>query len=186
MEVPGDFQFSLKLSKEVTHAKDLNSDIAWMNKFMKTASGIGNKKGCLLIQFPGKITLDHYEKIELILQELQGHDRENQWRKAIEFRHPSWYIGETYELLDEFDATLVLHDIPKAKIELPTKTGFVYMRFHGPKGDYRGGYTDSFLSQKATQITEWSKEGRDVYVYFNNTIGSAYENAITLKSILNC
>jgi uncharacterized protein YecE (DUF72 family) len=179
------FQFSLKLSKEITHAKSLNGDLACMNKFMNTAEGTGNKKGCLLIQFPGKITLDHFGKVEQIMQELQRHDPDNQWRKATEFRHASWYTGETYELLNGFDATMVLHDIPKAKMfEVCGSAAFVYIRFHGPKGDYRDSYTDSFLNQKAIQIREWLNEGKDVYVYFNNTIGSAYENAIHLKFLL--
>jgi uncharacterized protein YecE (DUF72 family) len=186
MEIPEDFQFSLKLSKEITHAKDLRGDIAHMDKFMKAANGIGNKKGCLLIQFPGKITLDYFEKVEQILQELQRNDPDNQWRKAIEFRHPGWYTGETYELLEEYAATIVLHDIPKAKIfELPRKAAFIYIRFHGPKGDYRDSYADDLLNQKAMQIREWSNEGKDVYAYFNNTIGNAYENAIRLKSLLS-
>src|SRR5262249_15784071 len=63
-EVPENFRFSLKISKEVTHAKELKGGLSIIEKFMDTAKGIGDKKGCLLIQFPGKITLDYYEKVE--------------------------------------------------------------------------------------------------------------------------
>jgi uncharacterized protein YecE (DUF72 family) len=185
-DVPQNFKFSLKLSKEITHAKDLQGDLACMDKFMKTAGGVGNKKGCLLVQFPGKITLDHFKQVEQIIQELQMHDPDQQWKKVLEFRNPSWYTGETWEMLDEYKASMVLHDIPKAKLfEFHGHASHVYIRFHGPKGDYRGSYADSFLNQKAVKIREWVNEGKDVYIYFNNTIGSAYENAIHLKSLLS-
>jgi uncharacterized protein YecE (DUF72 family) len=144
-----------------------------------------NKKGCLLIQFPGKISMEYFKEVETIIERAAQQDPGNEWKKAIEFRHPSWYIGETFEMLDEYDASLVLHDIPKSRIhENKTKANFVYQRFHGPKGDYRDSYTDGFLKEKASQIKGWLKEGKDVYAYFNNTIGSAYDNAHTLKKML--
>ena len=90
-DVPGAFRFSLKLSKEITHAKELNSDLACMEKFMQTATGTGEKKGCLLIQFPGKVSLELFHKVEEILNELQVHDPDGEWNKAVEFRNTSWY-----------------------------------------------------------------------------------------------
>lgn len=185
LDVPDEFRFSLKLSKEITHVKELKGDLVCMEKFITAARGTGKKKGCLLVQFPGKITLDYFENVEQILQELQVHDPDNQWKKAIEFRHPSWYTGETFELLDEFGASVVLQDIPKAKFtEIKGHADFVYLRFHGPKGDYRDSYSESFLQAKASQINEWLNEEKDVYAYFNNTIGSAFYNALSLKAKL--
>jgi len=185
-DVPADFQFSLKLSKEITHASELRFDLQSMDKFMASASGVGVKKGCLLIQFPGKITLDYFDKVEYILHHLKTLDPDQEWKKAVEFRHASWHCGETYELLDEYSAAMVLHDIPKAKlINVRGKARFIYMRFHGPEGDYRGSYTNDFLQAKADQIKVWIKEGKDVYAYFNNTIGNAYGNAVDLKTIIN-
>ena len=185
LDVPADFQFTLKLSKEVTHAKDLQSDIACMEKFMQSSRGTGNKKGCLLVQFPGKIDLEHFQKVEEILRELSGHDPQNEWRKAVEFRNTSWYTGETWELLDEYGATMVMHDKSKAKMfESKGHANFAYLRFHGPKGDYRDSYSDDFIKSKAGEIIGWAAEGKDVYVYFNNTAGNAFENALSLKSML--
>jgi uncharacterized protein YecE (DUF72 family) len=180
-----DFQFSVKLSKSITHVKELIYDAGCMDLFMEPAAGIGNKKGCVLIQFPGKITLDLYQQVENILTDLQMRDPDKKWKKAIEFRHPSWYTGETYELLDEFRASLVLNDIPKAKmLELKGHPNFVYIRFHGPTGNYRGSYSDDFLKEMATEINNWARSGKDVYIYFNNTIGQAFDNAISLKKYL--
>ena len=150
MDVPDDFRFTLKLSKEVTHLKRFETNLPAMEKFMQAAAGMGKKKGCLLIQFPGSITLKHFEKVERILHHLQDYDAGNEWKKAVEFRNETWYTGETFEMLDEFGATIVLHDNPKAKMfELQTKAVFIYLRFHGPKGNYRESYTDDFLNTKA-------------------------------------
>ncbi|MET0391895.1 MAG: DUF72 domain-containing protein, partial [Chitinophagaceae bacterium] len=184
-EVPDDFRFSIKLTRDITHAKDLKGDWTHFEKFMRTAAGTGDKKGCLLVQFPGKITLDYFSRVEEILERLTDRAPEEQWPLAVEFRHPGWYVGETVELLDECGAALVLHDMPKSKIwEARTKAPFVYLRFHGEKGDYKESYSPSFLKEKATEIRGWQKKGKDVYVYFNNTIGEAFENARSLKAML--
>lgn len=184
-DVPDNFRFSIKLSKEVTHSKELKTGLSHVEKFMQTAHGLGEKKGCLLVQFPGKITLDYYNKVERILEEIQLHDPRKEWKKAVEFRHNSWYTGETEEMLNEFGAAMVLQDIPKSKItENRTKAGFVYLRFHGPKGDYRDSYSNEFLEEKAKEINQWIRQGKEVYAYFNNTIGNAYENAIYLQNAI--
>ena len=48
--------------------------VACMNEFLQAATGTGNKKGCLLIQFPGKITLEHFNQVEQILDDLRIYD----------------------------------------------------------------------------------------------------------------
>ena len=185
LDVPEDFQFTLKLSKEVTHAKELQGDLGCMEKFMTTATGTGKKKGCLLIQLPGKITLDYFEKIEEILQRLEEHDVSHEWRKAVEFRNETWYTRETWDLLDEYKATMVLQDFRKAKmLEFHGNADFVYWRFHGPAGDYRGSYPDEVLKERSEEMKAWADEGKDVYAYFNNTAGNAFENAMKLKEMV--
>ncbi|MCG2614313.1 DUF72 domain-containing protein [Terrimonas sp. NA20] len=184
-EVPPSFRFSIKLTKEASHAKNLEWNEEAVEKFMQTAKGLGNKKGSLLIQFPGKITLDHFNEVQRILEKISTLDYDHSWHKAVEFRNNSWYISETRELLNEFSAGMVLHDHPKAKMnEVKDKADFVYLRYHGPKGDYRDSYSDVFLEQQASQIKDWLKDGRTVYAYFNNTIGNAFENAKHLQHLL--
>ena len=181
-DVPEDFQFTLKLTREVTHVQDLKGDLSCMDHFLEMAGGTGKKKGCLLIQFPGKINLEHFNQVESILQKLREHDPSNEWRTAIEFRNDSWYVGETIELLDEYDATVVLHDFSKAKFLTHVgNADFMYLRFHGPTGNYRDSYSNHAIEAKAEMIKEFSSSGRDVYVYFNNTAGNAFENARYLQ-----
>ena len=185
LDVPEDFRFTIKLWKEITHVKQLKIDFQNIENFLTAASHIGNKKGCLLIQFPGSITTEYKSEVENILQRLQLLDFDNQWRKAIEFRSVTWYCSETYKFINAMGATIVLHDMPKSKnLELDEASKFSYVRFHGPKGDYRGGYSLDFLKTQAKKIDNWLNDGKDVYVYFNNTMGDAFENAISLKGMI--
>ncbi len=183
-DVPPGFRFTLKLFKEVTHVKELKTGLDCIAPFLNAAGGVGKKKGCLLIQFPGKITLDYFTGVERILEVLAEDEYVDGWPIAVEFRSSSWYVSETYELLNEHRASLVLHDISKGRNMEPMKgADFIYLRFHGPSGDYRGSYTDDFLAGKATEINGWISSGKDVYVYFNNTAGNAFENAQALQRL---
>lgn len=178
-EVPCDFVFTYKLWQEITHVKGLAFHPKDVLNFISVIDQAGDQKGCLLIQFPPSLTIDSFGQVESLLSLISG------WKVAVEFRHPSWYISETYELADEYGASVVLHDIPKSRnTRLNNKANFVYLRFHGPAGDYKGGYTPTQLEQHALQIKEWMKEGKEVYVYFNNTIGDAITNLMTLNALI--
>lgn len=178
-EVPDNFRFTFKLWQDITHVKALDFKPDDVLRFMEVIDHAGDKKGSLLIQFPPSLTIDHFAKAEALLQLIEG------WQVALEFRHNSWYISETFELADEYNATVVLHDIPRSKnTQLNKKAPFVYLRFHGPAGDYKGGYSDVQLAAHAAQVKEWEQENKDVYVYFNNTIGDAIPNLMTLNALL--
>lgn len=183
LEVPENFQFTIKLWKEITHVKQLNINLDNIDVFINAVTYIGNKRGCLLIQFPASITAEYSSKVEQILQRLQKLDKENKWRKAIEFRSVSWYNNSTYELLDSYNATLVLQDMPQSrKLDVEGSSDFFYFRYHGPKGDYRGSYSNEFLDEQSEKIRSLLNSGKDVYAYFNNTMGNAFENAMSLKA----
>lgn len=185
LDVPEGFQFTIKLWREITHVKGLHIDPGNIDTFFSRAEAIGNKKGSLLVQFPGSITVDYSKKVEKIFERIDELDRENKWQKAIEFRSVTWYVSETCELLNKYNASMVLHDMPKSKNEfLNEAEKFIYLRFHGPKGDYRGSYSDEYLRAQAEKIGNVLNNGKDVYVYFNNTMGDALQNALSLKNML--
>ncbi|MDB5192665.1 MAG: hypothetical protein JWQ96_2228 [Segetibacter sp.] len=182
-EVPEDFLFTLKLWKEVTHIKQLNIKLANVDLFFNAAQHIGNKKGCLLVQFPASITADYSDKVEQILERLHQLNKESKWRLAVEFRSTTWYNKQFFELLNNFNASMVLQDMPKSKnLDLDQGADFIYYRFHGPKGDYRGSYSNEIFEEQAERMRGFLSDGKDVYAYFNNTMGSAYDNAMSLKA----
>jgi len=55
--VPQNFQFTFKLLKAVTHAKALDFSAEDVDLFIQTVNNIGNKKGCLLVQFPPSLKM---------------------------------------------------------------------------------------------------------------------------------
>ena len=67
---------------------------------------------------------------------------------------------------------------------LDLQADFIYVRFHGPTGNYRGSYSDDVLSEYAGYIMDWVDEGKIVYVYFNNTAGDAFNNLQTLNNLV--
>ena len=67
-------------------------------------------------------------------------------------------------------------------------TDFVYIRMHGPDSDpmYAGSYSNDELRGWADRIIEWDRDGKDVWMYFNNDLGGhAVRNALRLRDLLS-
>lgn len=179
--VPDNFRFTFKLWREITHNKDLIFSANSVLKFMDTINRAGNKKGCLLVQFPPGQIFDLFG-LDRLLAEIRNADEDNTWKVCVEFRNRSWYVEDIYELLDQYNMGLVLHDLPASATPLREAPGdFMYLRFHGPNGGYRGSYTDDFLYEYAQYIKEWMQNGKTIFSYFNNTMGDAVKNLQTLN-----
>lgn len=182
--VPGDFRFTFKVSKTVTHAKELLFSSEELELFVETVSHIGDKKGCLLVQLPPKVSREKEEELAALLECLK--DNAEGWKIAVEFRHPSWYNRAVYRLLQGYGAGMVEHDLPKSPTpQIEIAESFTYLRFHGTEGSYRGSYEDTVLDGYAKRIAGWIKEGKEVYAYFNNTMGDALGNLQTLNRMVN-
>lgn len=179
--VPDNFRFTFKLWKEITHNKGLAFKPEDVHRFMDAISIVGNKQGSLLIQFPPSLSVESSLQLEALLVAVQQSNVAHAWKPAVEFRHRSWYCDDIYELLSHYQAAMVLHDLPASAAPLIETSDFIYLRFHGPGGGYRGTYPDDFLYEYAGYIQDWKNDGKDVYVYFNNTMGDALRNLITLN-----
>lgn len=181
-DVPEGFRFTFKLWKEITHQKDLVFNAANVDRFMQVIEAAGSKKGSLLVQFPPSLQVGAMPQLKELLQQLKAFD----WPVAVEFRHKSWYSDAVFSLLHSFGAAMVIQDMPKAPAPMEcTSDEFVYLRFHGPSGNYKGSYADDFLYEYGLYIEEWLAEGKTVYTYFNNTAGDALANLNFLKHCLH-
>lgn len=182
-EVPDDFRFTFKLWKAITHSKELDYDPESITKFMRAIDTAGSKKGALLIQFPGSIKVSMLQKFRQLMDDLQATNLTSGWRLAIEFRDKSWYRDNVYQLLEQYKAGVVVHDMPASSTPLiDMETDFMFLRFHGENGDYRGSYEDDHLHEQAQYIKDWLAEGKTVFSYFNNTMGAAVHNLMTLNA----
>jgi uncharacterized protein YecE (DUF72 family) len=178
--VPADFRFTFKVPKIVTHAKGLQFSVADVEHFAEAVAHAGDKKGCLLVQLPPSVKRERQEELEGLLECLR--DDAKGWKIAVEFRHISWYDRAVYRVLQSYGATLVEQDLPaSATPPVQVAEDVTYLRFHGPDGGYRGSYDETTLAGYAARIVEGIKNGRDIYVYFNNTIGDAVGNLQTLN-----
>ena len=184
-EVPEDFRFTFKLSKTITHAKGFKYNVDEVDQFMQTIALAGNKKGCLLIQFPPSLHSKKMVQVEELIKYINQEDAKHLWKIAVEFRNNSWYNQETYDLLKKHNISLVIHDLPASATPLDVPASdIMYLRFHGTGQLYRGSYTDDFLQRYAEYISAAIKEGKTIYFYFNNTMGEASKNLSTLNRML--
>jgi len=185
-EVPEDFRFTFKLAKEVTHNPGLAFDPAVVTRFMDVISSVGEKRGCLLVQFPPSVRIGNLRQLRLLMEVLRNSDPANSWNIALEFRHVSLYTEEIYRLLENYGMGMVIQDKPPAITPmLETDLSFVYLRFHGPDGSYRGSYEADLLEEYAGYINDWLADDKTVYTYFNNTMGDAVANLYSLKDLIH-
>jgi uncharacterized protein YecE (DUF72 family) len=176
-EVPDHFKFTYKLWRELTHNKNLAFNPEDVGRFMQAIGHAGDKKGSLLVQFPASIQVNSLHPFEQLISIIRLNDPESEWDVAVEFRHRSWYQDDVYELLKQYNMSMVVHDMPASASPLiAVHDDIVYLRFHGPEGGYRGSYADDFLYEYAQYVKEWQAEGKTVYAYFNNTMGDALNN----------
>jgi uncharacterized protein YecE (DUF72 family) len=185
-EVPAHFRFTVKLWRGITHVAGLQFAPADINRCLYAAHQLGQKQGCLLIQLPPGLKAEATGQLERLLKTISCSDPGNNWKIAVEFRNRSWYIPVVDALLHRYRAIRVLHDMPaSAMTEMPAASGsFVYLRFHGPAGDYKGGYTGAVLEGWAQRARDWLIAGNDVFVYFNNTIGDAVTDLVRLRTMI--
>ncbi len=176
------FKFTFKLWRGITHNKGLAFDPQAIDDFMERISAVGDKKGCVLVQFPGSIGLSYRREIEQLLMQVRQADPGNDWKTAVEFRQESWYVPDTYDLLESLGMGIVTHDkLSQGGTFVESELDFIYLRFHGPEGNYKGSYDDNFLYEYAGYLKEWLLEGKQVFTYFNNTMGSAIANLELLR-----
>jgi uncharacterized protein YecE (DUF72 family) len=180
LETPADFVFAVKVSRYVTHIKRLADVHEHLPLLLERLSPLLRtpKLGPLLWQLPPTYQRD-LERLEATLAYTQ-HDP---YRHAFEFRHPSWFCKETYELLRARNAALVIGDRPQVNdFQAHELTAdFTFVRFHGGTRGANGNYSHAELDEWAGRLATWSEQV-DVFAYFNNDWeGYAIENALYLK-----
>ncbi|MCI0421700.1 MAG: DUF72 domain-containing protein [Acidobacteria bacterium] len=130
-EVPADFQFTLKVSQEITHRKKLKNVDPEMKRFLEGAVALEAKLATLLVQLPPFFRKD-METLEDFVSKFSS-----QALLSFEFRHASWFCDDVYELLQRHQCALAVVEKEEGEgAESPRQvTGpFIYMRLR--KGEY--------------------------------------------------
>jgi uncharacterized protein YecE (DUF72 family) len=179
-QTPKDFCFAVKGSRFITHLKRLLEPEAALRTYLDRVQLLGPKLGPILFQLPPNWGVN-LERLEAFLAALPA----KKHPYVFEFRDPSWYTDAVYRLLEQYGAALCLHDWRGERSPQELTADFTYIRFHGATGKYQGNYTAAMLESWAEKISDWHRQLRDIYVYFNNDVGGhAIKNALELESRL--
>ena len=178
-QAPPGFCYAVKANRYLTQAKNLNDCEEPLERMMAAVRSLGDRLGPMLYQLPPKMKIN-LERLEGFLRILP-----KGVASVFEFRNTSWYVPETYALLDRYGASFCVHDMPGSASERMAVGLIAYVRFHGGEGKYWGRYSDEGLLDWTDWILEQSRQGRSVWCYFNNDIhGHAIDDARTLRSMV--
>lgn len=176
---PPDFAFAVKASRFITHVRRLRDCRDPVRTFLDRARGLGRKLGPVLFQLPPTMGVD-LDRLEGFIRALPPRRR-----YVLEVRHTSWLDDAVYDRLRRRGIALCIAVGGAVEpADLPVTGGFVYVRMHAGRGK-DGNFTRSQLEEWADPIRRLRRDGRDVYVYFNNDWqGLAVRNAQTLRALL--
>jgi uncharacterized protein YecE (DUF72 family) len=178
-QTPQEFIFALKANRYITHMKNLKDGKEPVKNFINIIRNMDKKLGPILFQLPPQWNLN-FERIKNFIEILP-----DEFTYAFELRNSSWYSDKVYELFRDNNIALCFHDISGQDFPQIITADFVYIRFHGPEGNYYGKYTKEHLEQWSKKIINWLEEDLIIFVYFNNdAYGRAIENAQELENII--
>ncbi|MCD6041542.1 MAG: hypothetical protein K0R40_1145 [Burkholderiales bacterium] len=193
-ETPPGFVFSVKGSRYITHMLRLTKiEKPLANFFASGVLALRDRLGPFLWQFPPMFVYrrDRLASFFSLLPKTTGEalrlarkrdarmlgrcrlaiDADRPLRHAVEIRHPSFMTDDFVSLLKEHGIGLVVADTAgKWPRMFHVTSDFVYVRLHGDVKIYTSGYSERALGGWARRIRAWAKDGRDVYVYFDNDV----------------
>ncbi len=180
-QTPGDFVFSVKGGRYITHMKKLRDvDTAVANFFASGLLALEGKLGPILWQFPPNLGLDlgRFERFFSLLPKdtneaarlARNHNRKlkerayvhssrrHKLRHAVEIRNSSFLTQEFIKLLRKWKIALVLADSAgNWPYSEDITADFVYIRLHGAEQIYWSSYSDQMLDGWSERIGCWSR-----------------------------
>jgi uncharacterized protein YecE (DUF72 family) len=176
--VPKGFLFAVKANRYITHMKKLKDPEEPVDRFLSRITALGDHLGPILFQLPPNW---HFNagRLRSFLEILPPHHR-----YAFELRDPDWVCPEAYQILAEHEAAFCIYDFHGRQSPTEVTADFVYVRLHGPYDAYRGKYDTETLSGWAGAFATWTRQGKNVYCYFDNDEqGYAVQNAMALEEM---
>ena len=166
--VPPGFQFCIKTPRQITHESHLVEAHDEMMIFLERARLFEDKLGAVLVQFPPSLTAASYDPVATFLGSLP-----TDLRYAVEFRHPSWFSGETILLLQNHNICWVSADYIDLPKQVARTTDFLYFRWLGQHGQFKRKDHEQI---DVTPHLEWwwnyiqphLSQVQRIYGYFNN------------------
>ncbi len=165
---PPDFKFCAKTPHVITHELCLVNAQALMNEFIESLRPLKEKLGPILIQLPPSYTYDNIAGFDAFINSLPG-----SCQYAVEFRHRSWFIEHTAQILSDHHLCWVAIDFPNLPKQITHTSDFLYIRWIGINNKY---HHHSFEREEKTVQLQWWLEAIQpflsqvptIYGFFNN------------------
>ncbi|MRV73819.1 DUF72 domain-containing protein [Duganella sp. FT92W] len=182
--VPETFRFSVKAPRTMTHVHHLLEADAPMARFAGEVAGLGDKLGCVLLQFPPSLMFDAVAAGSFFALARRHFDTT---MVACEGRHPTWFSDTATGVLREHGITRVIADPPAGQPDPHVATTkSTYLRLHGTPRVYYSPYGPEDIDWAARIIAGRLKAGHDAWCIFDNTAeGHAMPNAVSLQQRLS-
>jgi uncharacterized protein YecE (DUF72 family) len=176
--VPPDFRFAVKIPRLITHDGRLTRARGPLTRFLEESSGLGGKRGPLLVQLPPSLAFDARRagRFFALLRDLHAGP------VVCEPRHVTWTSAPADALLVSFEIARVAADPPRAAgLDRPGGwSGLLYYRWHGSPRPYFSPYSGADLDRLAAATARLPV---DSWCIFDNTgSGAAAGNALDLAA----
>ena len=167
---PTGFTFSMKMPQELTHRPKEESVASVVDRFLAGVAPLrrAGKLGPLVAQFPPSFRRDTgtgrlTELLDAVPADLP---------LAVELRHASWFVPETYRTLERRSAALVWAVLPGARAPPLLTADFAYVRFVGDRAltrfdaIQRDGREEMVRMRRL--LEEAGRTPREIFVLLNN------------------
>ena len=167
---PPTFRFAAKLPRALTHEALLSGAGPGLVEFVRALEPLGERLGPVLAQMPAEFTREA-STVRTLDQFLAA--RPEALRLAVEFRHASWHVEPTWELLRRRGAAVAWtewRDLPRVT---EITADFLYLRWLGDRREIER--YDRVQIDRRSEFDAWEADlkpalgrVREVFGYFNN------------------
>jgi uncharacterized protein YecE (DUF72 family) len=178
--VPPDFQFAVKIPREITHVRKLVSAADPLDRFLVASAALGDKRGPLLVQLPPSLAFEEpiaSAFFEALRTRFDG-------PAVCEPRHASWFTARSEALLSAYKIARAAADpAPAHGAAHPGGwSGLEYRRLHGSPRMYYSAYEARRLDETAKQMRLTADIVQESWCIFDNTaLGEATCDALALS-----
>jgi uncharacterized protein YecE (DUF72 family) len=155
---PPGFSFVIKAHQRITHVQRLKEAEETTEFFLGSLGPLraAGRLGPVLFQLPPFLKLD-LPRLDAYLRLLPEGGR-----YTFEFRHPSWFTDDVYELLRAHNAALCVAESEKLEVPDVVTADFSYYRLRKPE------YSEAEIGGLAARALGLLGEGHDSYLAFKH------------------
>jgi uncharacterized protein YecE (DUF72 family) len=153
---PEGFQFAIKAPQTITHRQRLKLPSKALEVLLQQLPALGSRLAVVLYQLPPVQELD-LGRLSAFLEALPPFPR-----SAFEFRHTSWFVPETYRLLERKAAAFCINDNHELDCPVVLTASHSYVRLR------RDAYSDAERDAWCEKLACMERQGIDVLAFIKH------------------